>query len=252
MHDETTTGPLRSEAMPVIAAGEGWSAVLQDAFPRNPHGIVPVTWALVKAPFATILRLADDPAYRAYWGLLLALTGFTIVALFITLPQAFNLLVGQELISVESNAQRLRLKVQLIQLVSVVIMTPLQYYAFRALSPVARTPRGYVKMAVLENCYNLLIRIMFGLVALVVGLLIFYARLPILPSTVIRIEFAAASLIDIVIAYELHRRYWRLGWWKTLALTMLFVALSLYLVAPALWVMANSLDQLDSQALFRR
>ncbi len=252
MAEPTTTDPLRTKCRPIVRAGEGWTGILRDAFPRNRYGIVPVTLQLVRAPFKTIFRLADDPAYGNYWTLLLAITGITIVLLYVTLPYIFNLLVGQELVTVASDGQRLRMKFQLTQFAALIVSTPAQYYAFRAVSPISRSPRSYVKMAVLGNCYNLLIRIAFGLLALVVGVIVTYARLPMHMSTGIAIEFALATLCNIVVAYELHRRFWQIPWWKTLALMSVFLLIATYLIGPQLTHMAEGLDQFDSQAVFGR
>lgn len=250
MNDPMTSEPLVSKARPIVRAGNGWSAVARDAFPRNPYGIVPVTLNLVRAPFQTIFRLADDPAYSNYWTLLLALAGLTIALLYVTLPYIFNMLAGQDLVTVASDGQRLRLKFQMTQFAAVIVSTPAQYYAFRAFSPITRSPRAYVKMAVLGNCYNLLIRIAFGILALVVGLVVTYAKVPMQLSTGIAIEFAAATVVNVAMAYELHRRYWQLPWWKTLALMIFFVLLASYFVSPRLSQWAEGLDHFDSLAVF--
>ena len=245
---ETAPAAARAEAnAPAPAAPDetGWRAVLRDAFPSNPHGVVPITWGLARAPFETIFRLVADPTYRSYWGHLLGFTGATAVALYVTLPEIFNRLVGQNLVGVADADQQFRLKMQMIQITAFLLLTPLQYYVCKWVSPVSQPPRAYFKLCALSICFGLLIRIALGVVAVLSGLVIFYGRLPIYPSTVIRLEFLVGTLVIIGVVTALHRRFWQLSVWKALALTLLFTVATVLVLSPILYQVVQAFDQLD-------
>lgn len=241
----TTSAPAPSTAAVVSDTRDGWREVLRDVFPRDPHGIFTVSAGLLRSPFETALRLAADRDYRNYWSHIVVLTGVTAIALYVTLPQVFNYLVGQDLVGVADAAQRLRLKMQVMQIAAFLLLTPLQYYACRLISPVPQAPRTYFKLCALSISFGLLLRIVLGILTVFAGLVIFHGRLNVGLATVIQTEFAIGTLLILAYVTELHRRFWGFALWKSLVLTIVFFLFTALVASPALLMAVQALDRLD-------
>lgn len=245
MRDEDTAPAIGVGGAEPVVDDDGWRGVVKDAFSRNPHGIVTVSLGLLTAPFATIFRLAADRNYRTYWSHLVVLTGVTAIALYVTLPKMFNLAVGQDLVGVADASQRLRLKMQVMQITAFLLLTPLQYYACRLISPVRREPRTYFKLCALAICSGLLLRFGLGVLTLLAGLAIFHGRVNVGLETVIQTEFTIGTLLIVAFVTELHRRFWSLALWKALLLTLAFWMFTALFLSPILFNAVQAFDQID-------
>jgi len=228
---------------------EGWTAVAHElvAPPAQPYGVIPVLRRLIVRPIGTMLDLAADPAFTGQWKLLLTALGLFFTVLDVFLPRLFIRFMSLKL-QVGTRWQGIVFEIETI--LAILILAPAMYYLCRALSGQRRSPRAYLKLAVLGFSYWYLL--FLALILAIIGLLLLVAwparalGMP-LPQTAAQVTVGSLILAADTISAgwltaAINKQFWPLPWKTAIAISVGYVLVSQGILFPLLDNIAYRLD----------
>ena len=226
-------------AVAPVAEGEGWSSLVGDAIGNAPpQSVLGVALSFARAPVSTAIRLANDTSYGGHWLFLASslTVYFTVFELFIPrfVGRLQNITVGRDKWDF--------IAFQILTFAGILIMTPLLYYACRAISGRQPTPRAYIKLATLGFGYWYLLLTALILCVIVSGVfagvvLTWLGHRDLFDSLTPALKVAGFCVYEGTVVWvfaAFHRRFWALSGWVTALLTLGYVAVSQGIVIRAL------------------
>jgi hypothetical protein len=220
-------------------ASEGWSSVSRELLSKpDRNGIVSVALSFSRHPVDTIIRLTDDPAYRSHWTFLTATVGAQFTLIYVLLPRLFS-----TFFNVPSTANNSAVITnEIVQYVGMAILTPIQYYACRALGSRRRTPMAYVKLCVLSVSFGALLSSLIALLFFSTAVLALKTNIPLNLTAIWQALSIVALGAIIAFVAASHRRFWGMSWTTATSVTAVIAAVSWLVVYPALTSLAEKAD----------
>ena len=239
-HSAIATTPV---AGPVAAAAdaEGWASALRDIFPREENGVFSVARQFASTPVRAILGLTGNPAYRGQWKFLLACLSAMPILQLLILPRIGNALANLPVTATKADVFALQLAIETLQIAGVLILSPLQYYACRAIGTIDRTPRSYFKLCVLSVSYCTMLTIAAWSIAYLIAMALLVGNAPLDGNKLIMVEDWALRLGIVAYVAIVHRQFWGMTWLKAIAVTIAIAVVSWVVVYPALNAIENAL-----------
>ncbi|HEY8194825.1 MAG TPA: hypothetical protein VIF13_07230 [Hyphomicrobium sp.] len=218
------------------SASEGWGSVPHEFLSKpDRNGIISVALSFLRHPVDTIIRLTDDPAYRSHWAFLTATVGMQLTLINVLLPRLFS-----TLFNVPSTANSSAVITnEIVQYVGMAILTPIQYYACRALGSAHRTPMAYVKLCVLSVSFGALLSTVMALLFFSTAVLALKTSIPVNLTAIWQAMTIVALGVIIAFVAASHRRFWGMSWTMATCVTVVIAALSWLVVYPALTSLAD-------------
>jgi hypothetical protein len=228
-------------------AAESWSELASEFVGQTSNNSVPsIMTSMLKAPFSTIMRLAEDPTYMGAWKFFLSMLGLYLTFTNIALPRLVALIQHKSF----SADQWLIFSEQMQMILAFGVLALAMYYACRLISRRKRSPRAYMRAASLTWGYWFLLAMLATVAFLVVlsGL-----RFVVLGLGGARLsqplqEFANAAAFVIYeatilfVVIMITRRFWGIGSLTAAAIAAGYVLVSQLLVFPAVSYLANTMN----------
>jgi hypothetical protein len=216
---------------PAADAPAGWSsAVVETIGESQSNSITSVVWQMMRAPVATVIRLAEDPGYRSHWVFLMASLSVYFMTIHIVLPR----LIGRFRQETVTTGKWDFVTFQTLTVVAIFIMAPLLYYVFRAVSAQQRRPGAYLKFVTLSLAYWYLLFTALLLTIMAVAVVMTLAVLGLGQATVSDtlttalqiLAFVVFEISAVAVFALMNKRFWQLGWWPIVGITAGYVVVS--------------------------
>lgn len=223
---------------PLHEADEGWLSIHREIFPRAQHPFWRLLLDFLLHPVKTILRLSEDRTFTGAWKLLLMAIGAVPVTLLVLLPRLGNAVADLPVVATKADVVVAQTGFEILQIVGILVLTPLQFYACRAIGTMNHTPRAYFKLCLMSVSYNTFLSLVGLSAAYIVSVVLLRAKIP---HSFPAIQWTSMALTQsAVLAFVaiVHRRFWGMTWLRAIGATAVIALLSWGVVYPglsALW-----------------
>ena len=226
----TGCGAPAPNQMAARQAAPGLGFIADDIIGDDQNSFLRLLLRFAVAPVKSIIGLTDDPAFKRQWSFMIGCIGVYVSMMFFVLPKLTHVPMF--------NAKGEMLTSEILGILSFFIMTPLQYFACRAIGGKARSLRDYFKLCSLSVGYTSLLAIVSTLAFVLAGGLAM-AAFGVPPNEFVQNYMGLYYLLMFVPAMIFialsHRIFWAFGWLTAFATAIALMLVTWFALGPILF-----------------